>query len=183
MVDHDLARHEAGHATVAAALGIPVLYIQISREPVGAVIDHPTDANEVKREDLDARFAGEALTPLEYSEAGLALIADEVTVYLGGLAGESVSQTPAAFSATRAADDLAKVFRLIAKYTEHLPEDDRDARVRDYFQERQGAAWNLIVTHCKTHFILADVMVNGHDLSKNEITDMIRNMGEMPVPK
>ena len=183
MVDHDLARHEAGHATVAAALGVPVLYVRASREPYGAAIDHPTDANEVKRADLDERFAAGTLTPLDYSEEGLALIADEVMVYLGGLAGETILPTRAAYSAARAADDLAKVFRLIARYTDHLPEDDRDARVAEYFQDQLGAACNLIGEHPNTHHALTSTIIAGEDLPKDLIAHVIARAGEISIPK
>jgi hypothetical protein len=183
MVNHHLARHEAGHATVVAALGVPVLRIQISKEPVGVEMNHPTHADQAKRQDLDARFTDEALSPSDYSREGLDLIADEVAIYLGGLAGESTEPTKAAYAAMRAADDLAKVFRLIEKYTEHLPKDDRDEHVRSYFLERMAAAGNLIAKHPETHKALTRAIASGQDLEADLIEHLIGNAGEMPVPR
>jgi hypothetical protein len=183
MVDHSLAPHEAGHATVAAALGVPVLQIRTSADPVVVEMDHPTSADLAKRQDLDARFATKTMTLLDYSEEGLALIADEVVIYLGGLAGDNFQPTPAAYAAMRAADDLAKVFRLIAKYTDDLPEAERDERVRTYFMEKLDAANKLIIKHPKTHFALTSTIVAGQDLPKELVEFVIQKAGEMPVPK
>lgn len=183
MVDQSLAPHEAGHAVAAAALGVPVLYIQTSKDPIGAVMDHPTSADMAKRQDLDARFAAEALTLPDYSEEGLALIADEVVIYLGGLAGDNVQPIPPAYAAMRAADDLAKVFRLIAKYTESLSDEQRDERVRTYFMEKLDVANKLIIKHPKTYFALASAIVAGADVPKDLINFVIQRAGEMPVPK
>jgi len=177
--DHELDRalylHEAGHAVVAFEAGMVVRSVRCD----GQTNHVDAGLSEANRSAIDVVVADARagkLTAEQFLLKGIAANRPQLTAWMGGMAGESLTKDARPLlSSRRGADDITMFFSYLNSVTRNLPPHSFQPVWLEAFIEAQDDAWNIVKKKEATVRAVAVALEPTGELSGDTLVDILRS--------